>query len=406
MIFDPIKHLWVRLTIRGSLIQHQKIIKHLITLTVLGLCLLPIPLIAKPYFDASLILQYQPNRGLSQLESISADNKAIWLLLEKIQNTELKNIWDKLKDHQAQINHLRDSINAKVTQALEAKLPDMILVQTNKDGDLEISPKLYTYLQDTVSWDNFLQQNNKSISKYISGEMSYFFEQQEKQGAIVNKNTFMKLLANDLIHHQGPTAENAEVSFIELVNNAIQNYHQDVLNTADFALESRGASILESLTSPTFYSSPTWKRTLRHFIGLHEHVNSPRFAITSTTHAGECWSMLGSHGNLTIKLSEPVIIQSVTLEYPSAEIMMDNMTTAPKEMSVYGLNHYHQSTHPTYLGHFTYDINKGSPIQTFDIISPQENTYRAISFKVLSNWGSNERTDIYRIRVHGRPEKN
>lgn len=402
VVFDPIRHVWSNLTIYESLIRHKKKLGTLITLIVLGLCMIPVPFYAKPYFEAMDIPRYRLSKHVTDLkkniETITADNLAMKSLLEKIQHTEIKNIWDKLEDHQTQINRLQNSIDEKIKLALESKLPDMILVQTNKKGDLEFSPKFYAYLQDAISWDNFLLQNNQSITKYLSG----FFEQQEKQGAIVGKNTFMKLISNALIHHQNPIVEDAQVSFDDLINNALQQYHQDVLNTADFALESRGARVLTSLTSPTYYATPSWILTLRSALGLHVHVNPPKFAITTYTHAGECWSMLGNHGNLTIKLSEPINVQGITVEFPSSEVMLGKMSSAPKDIELYGLSNYSHSKHPTYLGKIQYDINKGSPIQTFDLVSSPEIS-RGVIVKVLSNWGSQEKTDIYRIRIHGTP---
>lgn len=405
VIFNPIKHIWSKLSINEKRIQYLKKISPWFTLIAFGLCIIPISLFTKPYLYASLVYlipQRRSSTELAELEntikSIAADRFVIWSILEKIENQEIKNIWTRLDDHQLQINELKDSIDEKITLAMESKLPDLILVQINENGQLELSPRFYAYLQDSTLWDNFLEQNDESIKKYFSGE------QKKTQGAIIGKDAFTKLLSNALIHHQHPISQGTEVSFDELINSAIQVYHQDVLNTADFALASRGAKVLKSLTSPTFHPLSNWMRSIRHFVGFDLHVNSPKVAITSGTHVGECWSMYGNNGNLTILLSEAITVQGITVEYPSAEIMMENMSTAPKEIEVYGFNDYHQSNNPTFLGKFTYDISKGSPIQTFDIVMNQSNTFRAVSINLRSNWGSQERTDIYRIRVHGTPD--
>ncbi|KAG2201820.1 hypothetical protein INT47_004377 [Mucor saturninus] len=336
------------------------------------------------------------------IEAITADNLAMKSLVDKIQHTEIKNIWDELADHQTQINRLQSSIDEKITLALESKLPNMILVQTNKNGELEFSPTFYAYLQDALSWDNFLQQNNQSIAKYLSGEMNNYFEKQEKQGAIVGKNTFMKLISNALIHHQNPIAENIEVSFDDLINSAIKQYHQDVLNTADFALDSRGARILNGLTSETYRPFPAWALIVRGLFNLPINVNPPKFAINSYTHVGGCWSMVGSEGNLGIKLSETINVQGITVEFPSPDVMVNKMSSAPKDMEVYGLTNHLSGDNPTYLGKVRYDINKGSPIQTFDLV-PSSKSFRGVRVKILSNWGDQIKTDLYRIRIHGTP---
>jgi hypothetical protein len=61
-------------------------------------------------------------------------------------------------------------------------------------------------------------------------------------------------------------------------------------------------------------------------------VYSPELAILPQTHVGECWSMFGNAGTLGIQLGNPIIIQSITADYPSCEVMLSKIENAPRNM--------------------------------------------------------------------------
>lgn len=333
---------------------------------------------------------------------IDIDNSKLWKTLKHM-NQELLELSakvnqheSKLTDQQYQIDEIRDSIDKQVKIAIEHQLPEMILVHTNEKGELELSPQFFAYLKDTSFWDQFLQQNDVAIKKYLEGELNQFFENQKKQGAIIGKDAFLKLLSNALVQNEG----NTNISFDGLIETAIKRYHQDVLNTADFALKSRGAEILYSMTSPTFYPLSAWVQGLKRIAGLPTIENSPEMAITPSTYPGECWQMHGNKGQLAIALSQPILIQGITVEYPSAEVMMNKLQNAPKDMIIYGLNN---SQERTLLSQITYNIHGDTSIQTFDITMNPTEAFRAVAIQIKSNWGSVDHTDIYRIRIHGIP---
>lgn len=66
--------------------------------------------------------------------------------------------------------------------------------------------------------------------------------------------------------------------------------------------------------------------------------NSPEMALTPQTHYGECWCMDGDQGSLGIALSEPIVVKTITIEYPY--VTFGQAQYAPKEMDLYGIENY------------------------------------------------------------------
>lgn len=344
----------------------------------------------------------------SKVESLNNENSKIWTKLEDQQiasENENEKIWTKLKEHEKHIDQIQQSINSKIQDTIGSQLPENILVQTNKKGELKLSPQFYALLQDPSLWDIFLKQNEEAINKYLAGEMNRFYENQQKQGAVIGKESLTKQMSNHLDQYRRGSKTGGEMAITleELIDKAISKYHQDVLNTADYSLESRGARIIHSITSPTYHRLPAWLQSVRQAAGLSVVSNAAEMALKPQTHAGECWSMYGNQGSLGIALSEAVIVQGVSIEYPSLEIMTDKMKNAPKEMELYGIKNYPKDLEERVLiGLMQYDINKDKSIQTFDLVNPTE-VYSAVLLLIKSNWGSLEHTDIYRVRIHGLP---
>lgn len=329
----------------------------------------------------------------------------------KDSNEEYTRIWTAIEAEKAQLKELQHKLGHDLRQTIEYQLPKMILVRTDEDGKFELSPQFYRYLQDASFWKNFLKQNKQAIHQYLAGEMTEFLEQQKKQGAVISKDAFMKLIANDLshyyLHKQGNTDDSPSLN--ELIQAAVRTYHQDVLNTADFALESRGGRILHSKTSATYQPLSFLLQRLFKSLGLSIWEHPPELAIRANTNVGDCWTMAGSEGTLAILLSQPIHIQSVTIDHPSRELLLDGIHSAPKDLEFFGLSSYPPNDQfYTPLGSVRYDIeNNSSNIQTFDLQIHPTQASRAVLVKVNTNWGNPDHTDIYRIRIHGLPaEKN
>ncbi|KAJ3907875.1 hypothetical protein F5879DRAFT_874682, partial [Lentinula edodes] len=188
----------------------------------------------------------------------------------------------------------------------------------------------------------------------------------------------------------------------------------------------------------------------------------PVWALHPDITNGLCWPFPGSHGQLGIALAAPVVVDSVTIDHVAAETA-SKRRSAPREMEVWGLVEGRENIHkvkewreglitqrqaknaarergeeqdfnhlddllgtseldvpypstlpksPTYirLASFTYDIHSPSHIQTFPVL-PYLSKYgklgeAGVDFGVVvlvvrSNWGMEEYTCLYRVRVHG-----
>ncbi|KAI9304904.1 UNC-like C-terminal-domain-containing protein, partial [Cunninghamella echinulata] len=167
----------------------------------------------------------------------------------------------------------------------------------------------------------------------------------------------------------------------------------------DYALGTRGGRILPGHTSQTFIKgakgmiSKWWLKRTRP-------QPSPLLAITPDAYVGHCWPMDGDQGSLGIHLAEPIFITSMTIEYPSHNLLNHKMSSAPKEVELWGLKH--DTTNAIYLGSFTYDIkSSSSSIQTFTLDQHQDILFEGAVLRILSNWGNKDHTCLYRIRIHG-----
>ncbi|XP_035464403.2 nuclear migration and anchoring protein unc-84-like [Scophthalmus maximus] len=170
---------------------------------------------------------------------------------------------------------------------------------------------------------------------------------------------------------------------------------------ADFALETQGARVISARCSET-YRIRSACVTLFGF-PLWYPYETPRTVIRGypALLPGKCWAFPGVQGTLSISLSHPVRITHVTLDHLSQHNSpTGQIDSAPKDFEVYGKEN--DTDEGTLLGTFTYDEN-GEPTQTFQLPqSPSDRVYRFVELRVLSNWGHDEYTCLYRFRVHGK----
>ncbi|TBU32615.1 hypothetical protein BD311DRAFT_546439 [Dichomitus squalens] len=235
----------------------------------------------------------------------------------------------------------------------------------------------------------------------------------------------------------------------QLVDNAVMRTSKDTLARVDFALHSGGARIIPSLTSDTLEVRPSGLRN--QIVGLITGGNGyavgrpPVTALHHEIHTGHCWPFEGSQGQLAVALAAPVYITDVTIDHVPKEVAMD-MRSAPRQMELWGLIEgkdniakvhewyerraaqrealeeagqpvppnlvddivYPRSLpqNPEYLriANFTYDIHAPDYIQTFpvrDEIKELGIDFGVVVLLVKSNWGKDEFTCLYRLRVHG-----
>ncbi|NXD63205.1 SUN2 protein, partial [Eolophus roseicapillus] len=199
---------------------------------------------------------------------------------------------------------------------------------------------------------------------------------------------------------QGGTTGVTEEQVHLIVDQALKRYSEDRVGMVDYALESAGASVINTRCSETY---ETRTALLSLFgIPLWYHSQSPRVILQPDVNPGNCWAFRGSQGFAVIRLSSIIRPTAVTLEHiPKALSPKGTIPSAPKDFAVYGLKEEGEEE-GLLLGQFTYNHN-GNPIQTFYFEDDTIGTYQLVELRVLSNWGHLEYTCIYRFRVHGEP---
>ncbi|XP_065534180.1 SUN domain-containing protein 2 isoform X2 [Lathamus discolor] len=199
---------------------------------------------------------------------------------------------------------------------------------------------------------------------------------------------------------QGGTTGVTEEQVHLIVDEALKRYSEDRVGMVDYALESAGASVINTRCSETY---ETRTALLSLFgIPLWYHSQSPRVILQPDVNPGNCWAFRGSQGFAVIRLSSIIRPTAVTLEHiPKALSPKGTIPSAPKDFAVYGLKEEGEEE-GLLLGQFKYNHN-GSPIQTFYFEDDTIGTYQLVELRVLSNWGHLEYTCVYRFRVHGEP---
>ncbi|XP_037134049.1 uncharacterized protein LOC119138244 isoform X2 [Syngnathus acus] len=185
-----------------------------------------------------------------------------------------------------------------------------------------------------------------------------------------------------------------------MVKNALRLFSHDRTGLADYALESGGGSILSTRCSETYET----KAALLSLFGvpLWYFSQSPRVVIQPNVHPGNCWAFRGSAGFLVIRLSMSILPTAFSLEHiPKALAPSGTLRSAPRDFQVYGLDDASQER-GTLLGSYTYQED-GEAVQTYHVTEENDRAFQIIEVKVLSNWGHQEYTCMYRFRVHGTP---
>jgi hypothetical protein len=92
----------------------------------------------------------------------------------------------------------------------------------------------------------------------------------------------------------------------------------------DYAQRNAGAQVVPASTSPTFRYSEASSPLYSSFQNVADLLNirlensvSPEMALSRDNSLGNCWPMVGSQGNFTIKLHRPVFISSVSIDHIS-----------------------------------------------------------------------------------------
>ncbi|XP_017786879.1 PREDICTED: SUN domain-containing protein 2-like [Nicrophorus vespilloides] len=177
------------------------------------------------------------------------------------------------------------------------------------------------------------------------------------------------------------------------ITDALDLYDADKVGMIDFALKSAGASIVDT---PDTKPHPT--KLVFYAWGIFEFklYSKPESLLTPGTQPGDCFSFSGSSGRVQIRLPRLVEIGAVTIDHVRANLVKDR-TSAPKDFKIIGFSD--SDKEPQLLGEFVYNID-GQPVQTFKVSSLGKK-FRYVELNVASNYGNQEYTCVYRIRIHG-----
>ncbi|NXP47180.1 SUN3 protein, partial [Heliornis fulica] len=181
------------------------------------------------------------------------------------------------------------------------------------------------------------------------------------------------------------------------VDGVLEKLEQKRVPMVDYALKSSGAAVIHSRTSPPFRN--TKARIFWNFLPLLDYMRSPEVILEPENHPGNCWAFRGSQGHVLIQLSQPIIPRAVTMDHVSGSgFYKDSISRAPRNFAVYGLTDG-QEEQGTFLGQFTF-LALLNPSQTFQLQNDHPGVMKFIRLEVLSNWGHEEYTCLYRFRVH------
>ncbi|XP_062820408.1 SUN domain-containing protein 1 isoform X3 [Anolis carolinensis] len=288
-----------------------------------------------------------------------------------------------LKTSCASVDMLQEKVDAQVTESVK------FILFGHQKGDLPES-LLQWLTSKFVSKSDLrvlLQDLESRILRNITLHMS-----------VTNTKSASEVVTS--VVNEAGIAGITEAQARLIVNNALKLFSQDKTGMVDFALESGGGSVLSTRCSETYET----KTALISLFGipLWYFSQSPRVVIQPDMYPGNCWAFKGSQGYLVVRLSMVIHPTAFTLEHiPKTLSPTGNITSAPKDFSVYGLEDEYQEE-GVLLGQYTYDQD-GEPLQMFQVTEATEKAFQIVELRIFSNWGHSEYTCLYRFRVHGRP---
>lgn len=326
--------------------------------------------------------QYSNKLILEQLSFISMQIKEQQSQLN-YQREDYRRIWDALYTQNQYMLSVSNDIKLDVIEALQ---DNTIAVFDKRDEELKVSPEFFEYMKTANFIQEFTEHNKQTIRSFIQDELRYFFlTHKDKTSSIIEK------------------IDQVPSSLEQLVQATLKKYYQ-YDDEPDFALHSRGGAIILSKTSKTYRPPTTSRSILLRALGYYPMVKSPWAVIRPSVQVGECWSMNGSNGKIAISLSADIFMENVTLEHPSANALLDDIINAPQVFRVFGSRTGLSGLQdkPLFLGEFEYNIHSEYKAQKF-LLKESDRAFNIAIIQFMSNWGNPNFTDIYRIKISGKP---
>ncbi|CAJ1081343.1 SUN domain-containing protein 1-like isoform X9 [Xyrichtys novacula] len=293
-----------------------------------------------------------------------------------------------------ELDRIQQTVSAQVSSQVHEELRTLLYgnqLTLRGGASAELPESLLQWISQRYISEADLQEALSSLELRILRNVSVQLERRHSDGNIRGS-------VPNATEAAGAALTEKDVHVI--VKNALRLFDQDRTGLADYALESGGGSILSTRCSQTYET----KAALLSLFGvpLWYFSQSPRVVIQPDVHPGNCWAFKGSKGFLVIRLSMRILPTAVSLEHiPKTLAPSGMLLSAPRDFSVYGLDDEGQEEGKL-LGTFTYD-EEGESLQTYPVSEENEEAFQIIEVQVLSNWGHQDYTCLYRFRVHGTP---
>lgn len=209
------------------------------------------------------------------------------------------------------------------------------------------------------------------------------------------------------------------------------------LQIPDFANQLSGGHVWPYLTSPSYEGKGKGTSYLQRLIKNPDDrpIPYPGIAILPSADEGDCWPFPGNYGTLALSLSEEIFPTHVTIENIARSLSHD-YTSTPKNVEIWArvrdpaarnkiqamTNQGERPMQPlplkpgntvvketkhtrdfVKLGDFVFDID-GDYVQSFELPVNMKSVgiaARVVALVFTDNYGNQEYTCVYRVRVHG-----
>lgn len=418
------------------------------------------------YLDSEL--ENNRNTMNSLESSIDRANKKIEYLKERVQSLEdIENLEKSVIDYLDKYLPSRLAVRLDPSTGQVSASPDfwkyissqMALRGLNTNGDN--LPNI------DFSFDEFLRHNEDAVKSYLNEYVDHKIgSSKQDQSAVVSKEIFKNMLKQELEKVREDTVEqiskmdrrlkdeinssktykkpnlepgsnNTDTMINTLVRRAIEKYVSHTISKPDFVDPAAGAKIISAYTSPSY----NWRDRLdfksRYFYKILGTLGFGRMKVNRCTVAfnndiglGSCWPFTGHTGQVGVDLGRSILPSDVGIVHVQPE-QSPNPSSAPRFVSLWVYledstvrdkicSIVDQNTNKGYLKTSTpalpeqfvkiftaeYKLD-GDEFQVFPIplaIVRLGIRTSKIVFKVEENWGNDDFTCIYRLRLFGESE--
>ncbi|CAM9628010.1 unnamed protein product [Pylaiella littoralis] len=260
-----------------------------------------------------------------------------------------------------------------------------------------------------------IEDAKEMVSRYAAAATDGASGEAQERSDGTSDEDIARIVEEIVLRADAPSSPESCVS-VELARTItkteLEKYGADQTGIPDYAMGPAGARVIlgHGYTSETYEPpmgfmekvvSSRRKDTLKA-------VSQPPVAINPESRLGMCWPMKGTLGRLTVRLSEAIKVDAISIEHGARELLLNNGISALRDFTVVG--YPKNGGIADEIGHELVSGGEyrleGDVIQFFDVAEQYRQVeYDAVTLQVHSNHGEGLYTCIYRLRVHGTPSK-